>query len=202
VIELPELLVADAEQWRAWLTDNHADSAGVWLVLHKKGGQVTSLDYDQALDEALCFGWIDGQVSRRDEGSFRQRFTPRRPKGAWSARNVGIVARLVAEGRMTPAGQAAVAAAQADGRWQAAYAGPATAELPADFAEAIAADPRAQAMFDVLTSTNRYALTYRLGQVKRADSRARKIEQFVQMLARGETFHPQRVGAPWLTDKD
>jgi uncharacterized protein YdeI (YjbR/CyaY-like superfamily) len=200
VIELPELLVADAEQWRAWLVDNHADSAGVWLVLHKKGGQVTSLDYDQALDEALCFGWIDGQVSRRDEGSFRQRFTPRRPTGAWSARNVGIVARLVAEGRMTPAGQAAVDAAQADGRWQAAYAGPATAELPADFAEAIAADPRAQAMFDVLTSANRYALTYRLGQVKRADSRGRKIEQFVQMLARGETFHPQRAGAPWLTE--
>jgi uncharacterized protein YdeI (YjbR/CyaY-like superfamily) len=200
VIELPELLVADAEEWRAWLVDNHADSAGVWLVLHKKGGQVTSLDYQQALEEALCFGWIDGQVSRRDEGSFRQRFTPRRPKGAWSARNVGIVAQLQAAGRMMPAGQAAVEAAQADGRWQLAYAGPATAQIPADFAEAIAADGRAQAMFDVLTSANRYALTYRLGQLKQADSRARKIEQFVQMLARGETFHPQRATAPWLTD--
>ncbi|HJQ02104.1 MAG TPA: YdeI/OmpD-associated family protein [Jatrophihabitans sp.] len=197
-VELAELLVADAAEWRAWLTDHHADSPGVWLVLHKKGGQVTSVDYDQALEEALCFGWIDGQVRRRDEGSYFQRFTPRRPKGAWSARNVGIVGQLVAAGRMMPAGQAAVDAAKADGRWQVAYAGPATAEIPADFAEAIAADPKAQAMFDVLTSANRYALTYRLGQVKRADSRARKIEQFVRMLANGETFHPQRAVAPWL----
>jgi uncharacterized protein YdeI (YjbR/CyaY-like superfamily) len=192
VAELAELLVADAAEWRAWLAD-HAGSPGVWLVLHKKGGQVTGLDYQQALEEALCFGWIDGQVSRRDEGSFRQRFTPRRPKGAWSARNVGIVSRLIAEGRMTPAGQAAVDAAKADGRWQAAYAGPATAEVPVDFAEAVAANPKAQAMFEVLTSANRYALSYRLGQLKRADSRARKIEEFVRMLERGETFHPQRA---------
>lgn len=191
--ELAELLVADAAEWRAWLAEHHADSPGVWLVLHKKGGQVTGLDYQQALEEALCFGWIDGQVSRRDEGSYRQRFTPRRPKGAWSARNVGIVGQLLAAGRMMPAGQAAVDAAKADGRWQVAYAGPATAEMPADFVEAVAASPKAQAMFDVLTSANRYAFSYRLGQLKRADSRAGKIEQFVQMLERGETFHPQRA---------
>src|SRR3954451_12069710 len=129
-VELPELLVPDAAGWRAWLADNHASSPGVWLVLTKKGGQVTRLDYAAALDEALCFGWIDGQVGRRDEGSMRQRFTPRRARSAWSKRNVEHIARLSAEGRMTPAGQAAVDAAQADGRWQAAYAGAAAAEFP------------------------------------------------------------------------
>jgi uncharacterized protein YdeI (YjbR/CyaY-like superfamily) len=191
-VELPELLVPDAAAWRAWLADNHASSPGVWLVLTKKGGQVTELDYAAALDEALCFGWIDGQLSRRDEGSVRQRFTPRRPKSAWSRRNVEHIARLGAEGRLTPAGQAAVDAAKADGRWEAAYAGAAAAEMPADLAAALAANQQAQAMWDVLTSQNRYAITYRLGQVKRPETRARRIAEFVAMLERGETVYPQR----------
>jgi len=118
-VELPELLLPDAAAWRAWLAENHASSPGVWLVLTKKGGRVTELDYAAALDEALCFGWIDGQVSRRDEGSTRQRFTPRRSRSTWSRRNVEHIARLTAEGRLTPAGRAAVDAAKADGRWQA-----------------------------------------------------------------------------------
>ena len=118
-VELPELLLPDAAAWRAWLAENHASSPGVWLVLTKKGGRVTELDYAAALDEALCFGWIDGQVGRRDEGSTRQRFTPRRSRSTWSRRNVEHIARLTAEGRLTPAGQAAVDAAKADGRWQA-----------------------------------------------------------------------------------
>lgn len=191
-VELEELLVPDAEQWRDWLVRRHADSPGVWLVLGKKGGQVTALTYDLALDEALCFGWIDGQIGRRDEGSFRQRFTPRRPKSPWSSRNVGHVARLIDSGRMTDAGLAAIEAAKADGRWQAAYAGPASAETPADFAAAIAANPAAQAMFEVLTSTNRYAFTWRIGQAKRPETRAKRIAQYVEMLARGETIHPQK----------
>ncbi len=191
-VELPELLVPDAAAWRAWLADNHASSPGVWLVLTKKGGQVTELDYAAALDEALCFGWIDGQLSRRDEGSVRQRFTPRRPKSAWSRRNVEHIARLGAEGRLTPAGQAAVDAAKADGRWEAAYAGAAAAEMPADLAAALAANQQAQAMWDVLTSQNRYAITYRLGQVKRPETRARRVAEFVAMLERGETVYPQR----------
>ena len=190
--ELPELLVPDAAAWRSWLAENHASSPGVWLVLTKKGGQVTALDYPAALDEALCFGWIDGQVSRRDEGSTRQRFTPRRPKSVWSRRNVEHIARLAAEGRLMPAGQAAVDAARADGRWQAAYLGPAANELPDDLAAALAASPRGQAMWDVLTSQNRYAITYRIGQAKRAETRARRIAEFVGMLERGETIHPQR----------
>jgi uncharacterized protein YdeI (YjbR/CyaY-like superfamily) len=192
VIELSELLVPDVETWRRWLAENHRESPGVRLVLHKKGGTVTSLTYDQALDEALCVGWIDGQVKRRDEGSYHQRFTARTARSAWSARNVGHIARLDAEGRLLPAGRAAVEAAQADGRWEAAYAGPATATVPDDFATAIAADPKARAQFAALTSQNRFAFIYRLGTVKTAKGRARKIETFVDLLARGELFHPQK----------
>jgi uncharacterized protein YdeI (YjbR/CyaY-like superfamily) len=190
--ELQELLVPDAAAWRPWLADNHDSSPGVWLVLTKKGGRVTDLDYAAALDEALCFGWIDGQVGRRDEGSMRQRFTPRRPRSAWSRRNVEHIARLGAEGRLTPAGQAAVDAARADGRWEAAYAGSAAGEVPPDLAAALAANQQAQAMWEVLTSQNRYAITYRVGQAKRPETRARRVAEFVAMLERGETVHPQR----------
>jgi len=192
VIELPELLVPDAAAWRRWLRSNHEDSDGVMLVLTKKGGEVTALTYDEALDEALCAGWIDGQVRRRDDGSYLQRFTPRTVRSRWSARNVGHVGRLEAEGRMLPAGQAAVAAAQADGRWDAAYAGPSTAVVPEDFAQAIAANPKAQATFATLTSQNRYAFVYRLATVKGPQARARKLATFVDMLARGQLYHPQK----------
>jgi uncharacterized protein YdeI (YjbR/CyaY-like superfamily) len=192
VTELPELLVPDAAAWHDWLVANHATSPGVWLVLSKKGGTITALDYGQALDEALCFGWIDGQVRRRDEQTTFQRTTPRGPRSRWSRRNVDHVARLTEEGRMTPAGLAAVEAARADGRWEAAYAGPATAQVPADLLAAIAAVPAAQAMYDVLTSQNRYALYHRLSAIKGERARQRRIESFVQMLARGETPHPQK----------
>ena len=190
--ELPELLVPDAATWRDWLAEQHASAPGVWLVLHKQGGTVTSLTYAAALDEALCFGWIDGQAASRDAESYLQRMTPRGPRSAWSARHVDHVARLERENRMREAGSAAIRAAKADGRWERAYAGPATAEVPADLAEAIAADPRAQAMFDVLTSTNRFALIHRLNAVKRAETRSRKIAQFVEMLARHEAPYPQK----------
>lgn len=191
-IELEELLVKDAAQWRAWLELNHATSPGVWLVLHKKGGNTTELDYDAALEEALCFGWIDGQVGKRDAASYVQRMTRRGPKSPWSARNVGHIARLETAGRMADAGRAAVESAKADGRWEAAYAGQSTAEVPPDLAAAIAAEPRAQAMFDVLTSVNRYALIYRTNSVKQEATRERKIKGFVEMLARGETPYPQK----------
>ncbi|WP_347109604.1 YdeI/OmpD-associated family protein [Paenarthrobacter sp. S56] len=190
--ELAELIVKDANEWRAWLSQHASESKGVWLVLHKKGGNVTELDYDAALDEALCFGWIDGQVRKRDAESYFQRMTPRGAKSVWSARNVGHIARLDGAGKMTPAGWAAVDAAKADGRWEAAYAGAGTIEVPADLAAAIAAVPEAQAMFDVLTSQNRFALIYRTNSVKRADTRARKIAGFVEMLARHEAPYPQR----------
>jgi uncharacterized protein YdeI (YjbR/CyaY-like superfamily) len=162
------------------------------LVLHKKGGNVTELDYAAALDEALCFGWIDGQARRRDEQTSLQRMTPRRPRSPWSARNVGHVARLDAAGRMTDAGWAAVNAAKADGRWDNAYGGQAVAEVPADLAAAIAAVPAAQAMFDVLTGTNRFAMIYRVNSAVRPATRAKRITDFVEMLARGESLYPQK----------
>jgi uncharacterized protein YdeI (YjbR/CyaY-like superfamily) len=195
--ELPELVVRNAAAWRAWLGEHHDDPDGVWLVLAKKGTErPTSLTYDQALEEALCHGWIDGQVRRRDETTYRQRFTPRRKRSPWSKRNTGIAERLRAEGRMHPAGHAEVERAKADGRWDAAYAGPASIEVPPDLAEALAAEPRAQAMFETLNSTNRYAVLYRIATAKRADTRARRIKQFVAMLARGETVHPHKRTQP------
>ena len=191
--ELPEVVVEDAAAWAAWLEDRHATSSGVWLVLAKRGGSSpTRLTYQEALEEALCQGWIDGQVARRDEGSYKQRFTPRRPRSAWSKRNVELAERLIAEGRMQPAGQAAIESARSDGRWDAAYAGPATIEVPDDLAAALAAEPKAAETFASLTSQNRYAILYRLATAKRAETRSRRLDEFVAMLARGETLHPQR----------
>jgi uncharacterized protein YdeI (YjbR/CyaY-like superfamily) len=191
--DLPELTVADAAAWRSWLGEHHDDPAGVWLVLAKKHTtDPTDLTYDQALEEALCHGWIDGRVKRHDDATYRQRFTPRLARSSWSKRNVEIAGRLIAEGRMHPAGLAQIERAKADGRWETAYAGPARIEVPPDLAAALAAQPRALAMFEILTSQNRYAVLYRIHGAKRADTRARRISQFVAMLARGETVHPQK----------
>jgi uncharacterized protein YdeI (YjbR/CyaY-like superfamily) len=192
--EPPELVLADAAAWRDWLATHHAGQpVGVWLVLAKKGvTDPTSLTYDQALDEALCHGWIDGQVRRRDEATFRQRWTPRRARSRWSQRNVELVARLESEGRMRDPGRAEVERARADGRWAAAYAGQAGMGMPADLRAALDAEPRAAAMFDVLTAQNRYAVLLRVHDAKRPETRARRIAQFTEMLARGETPHPQR----------
>ena len=190
---LSELLVADADAWRAWLGEHHGDDVGVELVLAKKGTtEPTTLTYEEALDEALCHGWIDGQVRRRDERTYRQRFTPRRARSQWSERNVGHVERLLAKGRMHPAGLAAVERARADGRWEAAYPGQSKIEVPADLATALAAAPKAKANFELLSSQNRYAVLFRIHSAKRGDTRTRRIEDFVAMLARGETVHPQK----------
>ena len=195
--ELPELLVRDAAAWRRWLRKHSGEETGVRLVLAKKGfTEPTSLTYAQALDEALCEGWIDGQNGRRDEATYFQRFTPRRARSAWSAKNVENIERLTAEGRMRDRGLEEVRRAQADGRYEAAYAGPATIEVPDDLARALDAEPAARAMFDVLTSQNRYSVLLRIHQAKRSDTRARRIEQFTQMLARGETIYPQRKRPP------
>src|SRR5690348_8429142 len=191
--ELDELIVADADALRAWLSANHATSPGVWLALSRKGGTVTTLTWQQAVDEALCFGWIDGQARKGTEEMSWIRFTPRRPRSSWSQRNVAHVARLEEQGRMLPPGRAAVDAAKADGRWAVAYAPPSEAEVPADLRAAIAADPAAPAMFDVLTKANRFALIHRLNAVKRAQTRERKIGEFVAMLARHETIYPQKA---------
>jgi len=190
--ELPDLVVLDSAAWRRWLAANHASSAGVWLRLAKKGmNEPTQLRYAEALDEALCHGWIDGQVRRFDEASYRQRFTPRRPRSAWSQNNVANIERLLGEGRMTPAGVAAFEAARADGRLDRAYPGQASIEVPDDLAAALEAEPAARASFESLSSQNRYAVLLRIHQAARPQTRAQRIERFVAMLARGETPHPQ-----------
>ncbi|MCU1370940.1 MAG: hypothetical protein JWO77_2134 [Ilumatobacteraceae bacterium] len=194
--ELEHLIVDDEAGLRQWLVDNHASSPGVWLALTKKGGTVTSLTWQQAVDQGLCFGWIDGQGAKRDDETSSIRFTPRGRKSMWSQRNVANVERLEAAGLMQPAGRAAVDAAKQDGRWDAAYAPVSEAVAAEDLAAAIAADPAAQAMFEVLTKTNRFAIIYRVESVKRAETRERKIREMVAMLARGETPHPQKAKPP------
>ncbi len=191
--EQQDLIVEDAAAWRSWLEEHHETEDSVWVVLAKKGvTDPTSLTWDEALEEALCHGWIDGRRRSRDYTTFRQRYSRRRARSSWSSRNVGIVERLVAEGRMRPAGQAEVDRAKADGRWDAAYDGPATRTAPEDLAAAVAANPAAAAMWDVLTSSNRFAVIHRVEDAKRPETRARRIEKFVDMLARGETIYPQR----------
>ncbi|MEO5833129.1 MAG: YdeI/OmpD-associated family protein [Nakamurella sp.] len=194
--EQPELLLPDQGAWREWLLAHHTEQLGVWLRLAKKGtAEPTSLTYAQALEEALCFGWIDGQSRSCDAATMFQRFTPRRSRSMWSQRNVGYVARLAEAGRMHPAGVAEVERARADGRWDAAYR-QATDEVPADLLAAIRAEPAAAAMFEILTRQNRFAMSFRLNNVKRAETRERKIVQFVEMLTRGETLHPQKRQLP------
>jgi uncharacterized protein YdeI (YjbR/CyaY-like superfamily) len=188
LVELPELVVEDVQRWRAWLQDHHADSPGVRLVLAKKGTtDPTALSYDAALEEAICAGWIDGQLESRDASTFRRRFTPRKAKSRWSQRNVAIAERLISAGRMLPAGDEQVRRARDDGRWDAAYAGQATMGVPEDLTRALELTPPAQAMFLELTRANRYAILYRVGDAKSPGTRAKRIEQFVEMLARGET---------------
>jgi len=196
-VDLPELLVADAAEWRTWLSSHQSKSQGVWLVLAKKGTtHPTTLSFNEALDEAICFGWIDGQIGRRDSATFRRRFTPRNARSPWSQRNVAIAERLSASGRMHRSGEDEVRRAKTDGRWNAAYAGQASAEVPEDLANALAANPRARAMFLKLTSANRYSILYRIESAKKIETRARRIEKFTEMLARGETIHPQGPGSP------
>lgn len=190
--DLPELLLRDAAAWRTWLTKHHADRAGVWLVLHKKGGRTTTLTYSEALDEALCFGWIDGQIARRDDESYRQRFTPRLPKSPWSARNTSHATRLIDAGRMQPAGTAAIEAAKADGRWQVAYQGQATMQTPPDLREALEAHPSAAASFETLNAADRYSIVYRLNAVKQLKTRERKLAEYIEMLSRGESIHARK----------
>jgi uncharacterized protein YdeI (YjbR/CyaY-like superfamily) len=191
--EPEDLLLSDAQSWWDWLSAHHADSVGVRLILAKKGVTVpTSLIHPQALEAALCFGWIDGRIGRRDDTTSYRTFTPRRARSPWSKINVASAERLIAEGRMQAAGLAEVERARADGRWQAAYAGQASITVPDDLRLALEANPEAAATFARLTSQNRYAILYRLGSVKRAETRSRKLEQYVAMLERGETIHPQK----------
>jgi uncharacterized protein YdeI (YjbR/CyaY-like superfamily) len=175
--------------WTSWLKKNHATSHGLWIRLFRKHGETPSITRAQALDEALCWGWIDGQARRLDEDSWLQRFTPRRPRSPWSKLNRDHVARLEREGRMQPSGRAQVDAAKADGRWRQAYDSPATSEVPRDFLEAVAKSKKAMAFFKTLNRTNLYAICYRLQTAKKPETRQRRLDTMVQMMKEGKKFH-------------
>lgn len=187
---LPVLAFPSAEAWEAWLDAHHASSPGVWLVIAKRGAGAGSVSYADALDVALCFGWIDGRKGARDEATWLQRFTPRRPGGRWSRINRDKATALIDAGRMRPAGLREVERAQADGRWDAAYEGAATATVPDDLQRALDAEPAAREFFARLDGANRYAILYRVGDARRPETRARRIATYVAMLARGEKLHP------------
>lgn len=186
----PIIAFATAGEWERWLAVHHEEPGCRWLKLAKKGSVTTTLSYAEALDVALCYGWIDGQKGAYDEAFWLQRFCPRGPRSKWSQVNRDKVATLTSGGRMQPAGLAAVEAARADGRWAAAYEPPSRATVPADLQEALDADPYAAAFWATLNSANRYAVLYRIHDAKKPETRARRIEQFVAMLSRGEKLHP------------
>jgi uncharacterized protein YdeI (YjbR/CyaY-like superfamily) len=187
--DLPVLPFASPADWEAWLEENHAEAPGIWIKIAKKATGIETVTHLEALDVALCFGWIDGQRRRLDDKWFLQRFTPRRPRSRWSQVNRDNVARLTAAGRMRPAGLREVERAQADGRWAAAYASQSKIEVPEDLQAALDANPAAAEFFATLKGSNRYAVLYRIHDAKRPETRARRIDKFVAMLARGETLH-------------
>ncbi len=178
------------EAWAAWLEERHAQSRGVWLAIPKKGGGETGVSYPEALEVALCYGWIDGQKGKLDDRFWLQRFTPRRPGSVWSRVNRDKVLALIERGDMKPAGLREVERAQVDGRWDAAYEPQSTASVPDDLREALAANPAAADFFATLNSTNRYAILHRIHAAKKAETRARRIETFVAMLAEGKKLYP------------
>ena len=189
--ELPIRSFASREEWQAWLEAEHALSIGVRLKLAKKGSGIGSVSYAEALEAALCFGWIDGQRGRFDEMYFLVRFTPRRPRSVWSRINRENAEALIARGEMRPAGLREVEAARADGRWAAAYDGQRVATVPDDLQRALDEKPRAREFFATLDSRNRYAILFRIQTAKKPETRAKRIEQFVAMLAEQRTVYPR-----------
>jgi uncharacterized protein YdeI (YjbR/CyaY-like superfamily) len=187
--DLPILLFATRSELEAWLEENFEGSDGLWLKIAKKGAPEPSVTYAEALELALCFGWIDSQKRGLDETHFLQRFTPRRPRGRWSRINRDKAEALIAAGAMRPAGMAEVEAARADGRWDAAYEGARTAKMPEDLRRELDANRAAREFFAALDSTNRYAIVYRLNDAKKPETRQRRLRKFVAMLERGEKIH-------------
>jgi uncharacterized protein YdeI (YjbR/CyaY-like superfamily) len=190
--DLPIMEFATAAAWEAWLQQHHDASDGVWLKIAKKGTGVVTVTMPEVIDVALCYGWIDGLRHKHDDVYFRQRMTPRTARSRWSQINRDKVEALIAADRMQPPGHREIDAAKADGRWDAAYAGSRTIEVPDDLTRALRANAAARRAFAGLDSQNRYAILYRIHDAKRADTRARRIAQFVDMLAEGRTIHPRR----------
>ena len=187
---LPVVSFESTDAWDAWLTAHAADSPGLWLKIAKKGSAGRSISYSDALDVALCHGWIDGQKGRLDDEYWLQRFTPRKPGSKWSKINTERAAALIESGRMRPAGLREVERAQGDGRWEQAYESQSRVTVPEDLARALAANQRARAFFATLDSTNRYAILYRIGTAKRPETRAKRIDAFVAMLSEHKKIYP------------
>lgn len=188
--ELPIIMFAQPQDWATWLDKNHATSAGLWLQIARKSSDIPSVSYDEALEVALCYGWIDGQKKSHDETSWLQKFTPRGPKSIWSKINREKAQKLIESDRMKPAGLKAVESAQQDGRWAAAYDPQRTMTVPADFQAELDKNPEAKAFFTALNSRNRYAILHRIQTAKKAETRARRIQQFMEMLVRQEKLYP------------
>jgi uncharacterized protein YdeI (YjbR/CyaY-like superfamily) len=187
---LPVIAFATVAEWERWLNAEAAGSAGIWLKISKRGADEQTISYAEALEAALCFGWIDGQKAPLDEHHWLQRFAQRKPRSRWSKINTQKAETLAAAGRMRPAGQLEVERAKADGRWDAAYSGQRDAQVPDDLRQALDADKTASEFFETISSVNRYAILYRISAVKRPETRARKIAQYVRMLAEHKTIHP------------
>ena len=186
---LPILEFADQTAWEGWLQDHHASSQGVWLRIARKASGIPTVTHAEALEEALCYGWIDGQRAPHDETFFLQRFTPRRTRSKWSQINRQKAIELIEQGRMKAAGLAEIEAAKNDGRWEAAYAPQSSQTVPEDFQRALDENPAAKEYFATLRGIRRYAFIYRIGDAKRPETRARRIKEFVAMLAEGRTHH-------------
>jgi uncharacterized protein YdeI (YjbR/CyaY-like superfamily) len=187
-------LFAKPSDWQAWLAGNHGRSPGVWLRLGKKGSGLQSVTYTEALEVALCYGWIDGQKLGESDQAWLQRFLPRSARSIWSRINREKAQALIASGRMQPAGHVAIEAAKKNGNWDAAYESPKAATVPPDFQAALDANPKAREFFDALDRANRYAILFRIQTVKKPEIRARKIQEFIQMLKRQERIHqPRRI---------
>jgi uncharacterized protein YdeI (YjbR/CyaY-like superfamily) len=180
---------ASSRDFRTWLAKAHGRSDGIWLRIYKKDSDPATLTYAEALDQALCFGWIDGQKKPYDKQSWLQRFTPRRPKSGWSKNNTQHAKRLIKSGEMTPAGLKEVNAAKADGRWKAAYDSFGNAAVPEDFLKELARNKKANAFFETLNKTNLYSIAYRLQTAKKPETREKRMEAIIEKLARGEKFH-------------
>jgi uncharacterized protein YdeI (YjbR/CyaY-like superfamily) len=187
--ELSVLEFKTQAEWARWLHKNHSQLDGIWMKYAKKDSGIKTVSHSEAIDTALCYGWIDSQAKGLDDKYHLVKFTPRRPRSVWSKINVDRVGRLMAEGKMKPAGLAQVEAAKADGRWEKAYAGQATAEIPQDFKAALAKNKKAADFYESLNKANKYAFIWRLHHVKRAETRAANIEKYIEMLAEGQTFH-------------
>lgn len=187
--DLPVRRFATRAAWEKWLAANHERAPGVWLELGKKGSGLRSVAFAEALEVALCHGWIDSQAVSVDEKRYRQRFTPRRPRSKWSKINRAAVERLHAEGRLSPAGIREMEAAKRDGRWEAAYASPSVITVPPDLRARLAKNARARRAFEKLDGRNRYAILYRLHDARRPETRQRRLDRFIEMLEAGATIH-------------